>query len=132
MSEEETQTKMKCQKAKAAQAAAMANIKEMGNRFLAGTDIKDQVRHAPLQSGARSREPSGGLKLITLCVCFCVSLRQDDTELPPDSLECGAAACLYCHERTNSPLGYIGFVQKSTALAEALEKAPSHTGIGTR
>lgn len=52
--------------------------------------------------------------------------------MAPDSLEFGAPACLYCHERTGSPLGYIGFTQKSTVLAEAVEKAPCHKGIATR
>lgn len=47
-------------------------------------------------------------------------------------LEAGAPACLYCHERTGSALAYIGFAQRSNALAHAIADSPSHARLAQR
>lgn len=58
------------------------------------------------------------------------SLLEDDPNNP--SLEVGAPACLYCHERTGAALGHIGFAQRSNALANAIEASAQHAGIMQR
>jgi len=50
----------------------------------------------------------------------------DDDALAEDdgtSMESGAKACIVCHERTGQPVGYIGFAQRSTVLAQAVDQA---------
>ena len=56
----------------------------------------------------------------------------DREEGKAESLESGAPKCLFCHERTGSPLGYVGLAQRSTALANAVASLDEHTRLRQR
>lgn len=63
------------------------------------------------------------------------TMEEDEDAVAEDdgtSLESGAKACIMCHERTGQPLGYIGFAQRSTVLAQAIEQAPRNAALQKR
>lgn len=102
--------------AKKAQAKALSFLKQQQSKFW-----EEQMAAAEEADGAEGQEGEAG-----------AAVTEEDPDSP--SLEVGAPACLYCHERTGAAMGYIGFAQRSTALAHAVAEAEEHRhgGVGRR
>lgn len=47
-----------------------------------------------------------------------------------DGRENGEPVCLYCHERTGAMMGWVGYVQRSNVLGNALVREWAGTGVG--
>eukprot|EP00624_Nannochloropsis_granulata_P007659 evm.model.NODE_8908_length_28186_cov_23.573193.9 len=97
--------------ARRAQAKAMKFLQQQQSKFW--------EEQAPGEVGKEEGEEAAAMAVMG---------REEDEK----SLETGAPACLYCHERTGAALAHIGFAQRSNALAQAIVDAPAQGGLGQR
>lgn len=97
--------------------ARRAQAKAM--KFFQQQQIKFLEEQASGERGEEEEEEAGAMAVM-------------GREKEETSLEKGAPACLYCHERTGAALAHIGFAQRSNALGQAIVDAPAQEGLRQR